>query len=286
MNKSSTKYRSKILTYMAWFSAIILSLFFVNENFNPNFSIMNPALVHHEKVKLVGHRGAAGLAPENSMAAVRKAIELNTPYIELDLQQPKDGVVMVMHDSTLNRTTNGKGKIREKYWEEIKDLEVGSHFSEDYSQEKVPNLEQILELIKSSSSTLIIEVKHPEHYPGMLSNISSVLDKTGTRDRVVIISFDIPFIKSVQANYPDLRVGCLYVKLPRNMDSVPKDIEFVSVHWINHLFYMKRARRYQSSGIEVWIWTVNSKKMINKLIKKGIDGITTDFPNLIDPLNS
>jgi len=125
-----------------------------------------------EKTTITGHRGAAGLAPENTLSSVKKALELKVDRIEVDVRQTKDKVVVCMHDKTIGRTTSGDGDVSEFTFSELKKYDAGIGFSEKFRKEKVPNLDDVFELIDGKAS-LVIEIKDgDELYPG--------IEKTGS----------------------------------------------------------------------------------------------------------
>lgn len=261
-----------LITVMAF---LIISIP-VHQNYVPGF-VGQPTAMSDSTVQIIGHRGAAGLAPENTLPGLEKAIALGLAYAEVDIQMTKDGAVVLMHDKTVDRTTNGKGKVGELSLEEIKKLDAGSKFSSDFKGTKVPTLQEALELIKTSSTTLVIEIKSPELYPGIKEKVHEIISKYDAFDNCYIISFDTAFVDKLKATYPKIRIGHLYLKPPKKMVDVP----FISVHYFSATFFNKRIQQHRQNGTRVWVWTVNNTKKLQSLQSKGIDGITTDYPNLV-----
>ncbi len=109
--------------------------------------------------KILAHRGASAYAPENTMAAFKKAIEMNADGIELDVHLSKDGYIVIIHDERVDRTTDGKGEVKDFSLDELKKLDAGSWFSDEYKGEKIPTLEELLSLIKNTEIYLNIEIK-------------------------------------------------------------------------------------------------------------------------------
>ena len=124
----------------------------------------NETLINSQYIEnpiMISHRGAAGLAPENTLASIREAIGQGAQFIEVDVQRSADGVLVLMHDRTVNRTTDGRGTIRELTWDEISELDAGSSFSPEFTGEPVPSLDSVLGLIRKSPVNLVLEAKNP-----------------------------------------------------------------------------------------------------------------------------
>lgn len=233
-----------------------------------------------ETMAIIGHRGAAGLAPENTLAAIDTALKFNIPLIEIDIHRSKDNVLVVMHDKSVNRTTNGNGQINELNWSEISKLDAGSHFSSKFNHERVPMLKDVLLKIEPSNATLIIEVKNPKRYPDIGQQLLNLINETKTQNKVLVISFDIDFLLEFNRIDDSIRIGCLYVFPPQESAPELSVAKIISVFWLSNTFYAKRLNRLRANGIETWAWTVNSKRQIEKLEKSGFKGVVTDFPNL------
>ena len=243
------------------------------------------------KVIITGHRGAAGLAPENTLAAIRKGISFNVDRIEIDVQQTADGVVVVRHDETLNRTTNGNGLVKDKTYLEIKKLDAGSSFSSAYQGEEIPSLEEVLKTVNGQCD-LIIEIKKGnEFYPNIVENTIALINKYNARDWCIIHSFNINVL--IRANHliPGLRLHRLWVYKFRglpliydgsidalNLDKYP----FIEEYSIMYNFANQGIiNQLHKHGKKVNVWTVDDKKHIYRLINLGVDGIITDRPDLM-----
>ena len=161
------------------------------------------------KTRVIGHRGWAQ-APENTMSAFRQAVAKGARAIELDVQVSRDGVMCVLHDEKLDRTTNGSGKLSEHTWEQLSRLDAGSWFSPEFAGEKLPRLEEVLDWAKESRTHVFIEVKkgtRPADFPQQL--VELIRDK-GLEHEVSVISFDHPVIREVEKQGPEIRTGALY----------------------------------------------------------------------------
>ncbi len=159
----------------------------------------------------LSHRGAAALAPENTLAAVRAGVSAGAPFIEIDIRLTSDGVPVLMHDASLDRTTDGTGRVRERTWEYVNSLDAGSSFSEEFKAEHVPHLGTVLEYMKGASSTLLIEVKDPAGNPAIGDTLAEYLKRYGMEKRVVVISFDAAWAERFGKLMPGTALGALYV---------------------------------------------------------------------------
>lgn len=164
---------------------------------------------------ITGHRGAAGLAPENTLGAIQKALDYQIDRIEIDIQQTKDKVLVAMHDKSLNRTSTGKGYIKDHTFQEIAHLSAGAYFSQAYQTEKIPRLEEILELINGKAK-LVIDIKYGNnYYSGIEERLLSILSNQGVLDNCIIHSFSDEILQTFHKLNPNLYLGKLMIgKIP------------------------------------------------------------------------
>lgn len=230
--------------------------------------------------ELIAHRGAAGLAPENTLAAIDSAISYQVPFIEIDVRRTKDGKIILMHDNTVNRTTNGKGKVHKLTWDYIQKLDAGSHFSPKFKNERAPTLTAVMEKIKPVNISLVIEVKNPDRYPGIGDQIIALAKEQNIQNKIILISFNNAFIYDMSIKYPQISTGQLYLFAPRGISEKLKNCDYVSIHKNNAFFFAKRIKRLHEKGYKVWGWTINSDKKMRKILDRNLfDGIVSDFPD-------
>lgn len=239
---------------------------------------------------VIAHRGASGLAPENTLAAFEKAIAIGVDRIEMDLRQTIDGEVIVMHDKTVMRTTNGWGSVRKFSLKKLRKYSAGSWFHPDFSDEKVPTFREVLELV-NGKATLLLEVKDgsPYHH-GIENNIIKMVNEYRANDWCIVQSFNDRILNNFR-------------KLPELQSDVQKLFAaFIPVapFYGGSSFSYKRLRRYEFAkevninfkyvnprvvrkvhkmGKKVNVWTVNEYAALEKYYQMGVDGIITDFPN-------
>lgn len=223
----------------------------------------------------VTHRGVAGSAPENTLIGIKKALDGGARFIEVDLRRSADGALVLMHDATVNRTTNGSGAIDELTLEQLGRLDAGSHFSSEFAGEGVPTLDATLELISPSDAVLVIEVKSPASYPGIEEDLAGLIRRHAAADQVIIVSFAHDWLRTFQSVMPEVRTGSLWFWALRTPSFPPRDI--VDVHWSNILVDPTLVRRLKKAGFEVWVWTVDSEPLAQLLGWLGVDGITSNL---------
>ena len=240
------------------------------------------------KFLLIGHRGAAGLAPENTLASIKKALELKVDRIEIDLQQTKDQVLIAMHDRSLNRTTSGKGIIKNHTYSSIAKFCINTNFP-DLPTEPIPRLEEILDLI-DGKATLLIDLKYGNsYYPKIEEQIINILNNQNATDWSVIHSFSNEVLQTFHHLDHQLTLGKLLVgKIPylpffidhRLKYGIPVIEDFIKEVNIFYPFINKRLiDKMHREHKKVFAWTVNQPKTAQQLMDMGIDGIVTDYPN-------
>ncbi|ARI78629.1 glycerophosphodiester phosphodiesterase [Halobacillus mangrovi] len=239
------------------------------------------------KVLSIAHRGAAGYAPENTMAAFEKAFEMKAEMLELDVQMSKDGELVVMHDTTVDRTTDGAGKVKNLTYDELKRLDAGSYFSKEFAGEKIPKLEEVLDEYRGKMG-IVIEMKSPSLYPGIEQKIADTLKErnldTPTNNDIIVQSFDHESLKAFHSILPEVPVAVL---LDFNPDGVSDQqlTEFSSfAKYVNPnktMIDKKLVERIHKYGMETYPWDVRERESVKALIKAGVDGVITIYPDYV-----
>ena len=163
-----------------------------------------------EKTKVWAHRGASGYAPENTLDAFRKAVEMGADGIELDVQMTKDGELVVIHDETIDRVSNGKGWVKDYTYEELKKFNFNKTHQE-YTKEEIPTLEQVYRLIKPTNLTINVELKTGiVFYPGIEERVLELTERLGMKEHVIYSSFNHYTIRKIKELDPQAKTGMLY----------------------------------------------------------------------------
>lgn len=244
-----------------------------------------------KNIIITGHRGAAGLAPENTLASIQLAIELGVDRIEIDVQQTKDNKIIVLHDRTLRRTTTGSGFVKNLTYEQIQQFSAGYKFNKFYIHEKVPTLEQVIDLIDGKVE-LLIETKYSYmYYPNIERHLINIIKGKEAKDWCKVISFNDRALFRIHKIDPTIKLGKLFVgkhaHLPLSFDKginirPLKRYDFVDEIIVKHAYATSAIiNRVHDFGKQLHVWTVNDAETIEKLIERGVDGIISDYPNLL-----
>lgn len=265
--------RRRIAYAVIMAAALVADACYLLISFNNN-PFENVAIFHETKV--MAHRGASTEAPENTMAAFQKAIDDMADYIELDVQLTNNGEVIVMHDSNAYRTTGVDANIVNMTYKEVKTLDAGSWFSDEYVGENVPSLKEVLELTQGKIK-LNIELKTADNGTALAKNTVRLIEKYNMVNDCVITSFSESALKAVKTYNQEIKVGYILSAAYGDFYDM-KNVDFFSV---NAAFLSKRTiDAIHNSGKRVYAWTVNNKESIKNLTNKGVDGIITDNPVL------
>jgi len=231
--------------------------------------------------KVWAHRGASGYYPENTMSSFEEAIRQKADGIELDVHLSKDGYLVVCHDETLNRTTNGKGFIKQYDLYELKQLDAGSWFDKRFKGEKIPLLEEAIDLVKRSNMELNIEIKAGSiFYPGIEEKVLKMIDKYGIRNKVIISSFDHYSLVKIKNIDKDIKTGILYT------EALYKPINYMKTTGANalHPNYITLTKdiveEAHALGIDINTYTVNIEEHIRFIKAMNVNAIITNYPDL------
>jgi glycerophosphoryl diester phosphodiesterase len=227
---------------------------------------------------IIAHRGAAGHAPENTLVAFERAVELGTGFIETDLHLTRDGQFIAIHDGTLDRTTNGKGTVHEFTLAEIRKVDAGLWYDRSYMGQRIPTLEEVLEFGRKHDVVFYLEVKYEAAW-GMHHALVAALQKSQSAARTVVISFDPKTIAAIRSLDASLMIGIL-VEDPK-VDAVKAALDVGARQLCpkSTLVTKKLVEQAHEAGLQVVTWTVNQVEEMHSVIATGVDGIMTDFPD-------
>lgn len=238
-----------------------------------------PAIADDGKRPLViAHRGGKKWAPENTMAAFAKSLKAGADGVELDIHRCKSGELVVIHDETLDRTTDGKGFIKDKTWSELKNLSAGKWYGEEFAEEKLPLLTDVLKLA-DGKMIVNIEIKNsPIEYPGIEDDLAKVLAGYKYPHKILISSFDHELIRRVHKKMPHIEAAFLDAGI---VADVGKYANSIGAKAWNAGYSEMRAdavERAHKAGVAVNVWTVDGTKHWNDMLEMKVDGIVTDDP--------
>lgn len=240
---------------------------------------------------ITGHRGAAGLAPENTLVSVRQALELGVDRVEVDVQQTRDGVVICLHDRTLDRTTDMHGKVRDADLADLKKAKANVGFELEFPIAGVPTLEDIIKEVKGRCE-LVIEIKDGHsYYPGIEDRVAALLAEYEAWSWTPVHSFNDEVLFHLHQKHPQVRLQKLLVAkvpwLPIMLDfglhwAQLADYPFVEAFSVHRKFISQEViDRAHTMGKQVHVWTVNDVDDALQLLEMGVDGIISDRPDLM-----
>lgn len=232
---------------------------------------------------VASHRGDQHGAPENTLAAMRLALQTDAEFVETDLQLTSDGVPVLMHDWTVDRTTNGSGPTWSHSWEELRALDAGSWYSAEFTGTRVPRLEEFLELVAPSDKRIILELKGT-WTTAQLIPVAAEIAARGLTGRVLIASFDIVSLANLAAMAPELA----RVVIARQVVGDPAILAGTcgAIAIVTSRGFIERdphaVTRIHDAGLGVLLYTLNDEAMWSTAIALGVDGIITDRPDQLD----
>ena len=229
-------------------------------------------------VWVIAHRGASGHAPENTLAAFRRAVELGASFIETDLQLSRDAHFVALHDTSLDRTTNGRENVHDYTLAELRRLDAGSWFSPEFAGEHIPTLEEILDFARATDVILYLEIK-VTGIRGSEHALVAGLTDAKMLERVVILSFELATLLEVRKRNPALMTGFLF-DWPYP-DAVERAIR-VGARQIaprGDLVTPALIEAAHQADLQVVTWTINEPAQMRYLAAAGVNGIMTDYPD-------
>ena len=226
----------------------------------------------------IAHRGASGYAPENTLAAYRRAVAQGITFIETDLHLTRDAHFVAVHDETVERTTNGQGSVHQMTLAELRRLDAGSWFASEFMGERVPTLEEVLEFAGKNDVVFYLELK-PNGFWGGEHALISALRNAAEIARSVIISFDPSILASLRKIEPTLMTGLLYEGSQEDPFATALEIGVRQLVVRGDLITPSLLQRAHKQDLQVVCWTINSPAHMRMLALAGVDGIMTDYPD-------
>ncbi len=229
----------------------------------------------------IAHRGASALAPENTMAAFERAIDLGADVVELDLHLTRDGELVVIHDDTLDRTTDGRGPVHERSLEELKRLDAGRWFGQAFVGQRIPTLSEVLDRF-AKKLPLALEVKAGStFFPGIEERVVAALRQHSAIEQAAVASFDHFALRRLKEIEPTLRTAALLVGRPVPMSAIGGACAADAMALEASLVTKSEVEACRAAGLQLVVWVVNEPDQMRRFIGLGVDGIITDRPDLL-----
>jgi len=226
-------------------------------------------------VEIIAHRGAAGTRPENTLAAVTKAVEDGADWVEIDVQETADGEVVVAHDSDFMKVAGVNLKIWDATMERLADIDIGGWFDPAYAGERTPTLRQALEAVKGRGR-MLIELKYYGYDVDLEARVVGIVDALGMAGDIAVMSLKYDGIRKMRALRPDWRYGVLAATAIGNLTGLEADFLAVNTGQVS----LRLIRRAHQQGKQVYVWTVDDPVTMSRMISMGVDGLITNEPLL------
>tara|TARA_B100001059_G_C17784753_1_gene556390 strand:+ start:197 stop:949 length:753 start_codon:yes stop_codon:yes gene_type:complete len=237
---------------------------------------------HREQIMLTAHRGAASLAPENTLASIEQAAKVGANWVEIDTQLSADGIPMVFHDKTVNRCTNGTGNIADLDLTMLKTLDAGSWFGNEFVGTPIPTLNEALDKCLELDLTLNLEIKiynDKAIKPLVKEVIALIKQKHFPIEKLLISSFKKEALSICQELMPEVRRGFICeVWNDFSLESL-QPLDLYSIHIDHRILDEPIAKAIKTSGAILKIWTLNDPLLASKYLNLGVDNIITDVPH-------
>ena len=226
-----------------------------------------------DDVEIIAHRGAAGRAPENTLASIRAAIDDGADWVEIDVQESADGQVVVVHDSDFMKLAGVDLKVWNGTFAEIRAVDVGAWFGSEFVGERVPTLGEVLDLARGRAR-VVIELKYYGHDQRLEERVAGIVEAAGMSDQVAIMSLDYRGVEKFRALRPEWPVGVL---MARGVGRIGKlDVDFVAVN--AGMATRSLIRSAHAAGKRVYVWTINDPGGMSSMLSLGVDALITDEP--------
>lgn len=233
------------------------------------------------KPLIIAHRGASAYAPENTLSSFKKAVQMGADGIELDVQLSKDGNVVVIHDTSVNRTSNGNGRVEDLTLDQLKNLDFGSWFSNEFKNEHIVTLEEVFSHLKDWNGLINVEIKREWlQFTAIEKKVAELIVKFDRQDNTIVSSFSALSLIKIKWFNSHIRTGILYFTSDKMPIIRAKLLNVDAIHpWYQNV--TKEVRKSASkNNIKINTYTVDNPDEIKKLANLGVDGIITNVPDV------
>ncbi|MEH6403406.1 MAG: glycerophosphodiester phosphodiesterase family protein [Sneathiella sp.] len=237
--------------------------------------------------KIIGHRGARGLAPENTLSSFKAAANAGTKSIEIDVMVTQDNNTVIHHDMDVRRCTNGKGPVLMKSLEQVRALDAGSWFSQHYTGEKIPTLSEALLSMKQLDMSLNLEIKPTDGWQIPTAEIVGRQLQIELQENfpILLSSFNIEALNAVGKFVPNVPLGYLTEAVPPDWEKRLNEVGAASFHCQGEFVTEDIVKAVQQAGFKFLVYTVNDPEYAKQLLSWNVDAIITDYPDRLLPLS-
>ncbi len=234
----------------------------------------------------IAHRGFSGIYPENTMIAFKKAVEVGCDGIETDLHITKDGIIVICHDETIDRTTNGSGFIHDYSYKELCKFDAGIKFNKEFKGEKIPSIDEFLDYVKDKNLLINLELKNDIlRYNEFEKKVIEKIYKFKLENNAILSSFNHYSMIRVKEYDSNIKTGLLCSATLYNVHDYVKIVGADALHpFYPSVMNEKIVDCIKKNGIRINAYTVNEEKYMKKLVELGIDGIITNYPDKLNKI--
>ena len=261
-------FRWNMWTFLLMAVACVIVAFLIGSAATANIPFDNT-------IDIIGHRGAGGVAPENTRAAIEQAISAGAQWVEIDVQETIDGEVVVMHDSDLMKTAGVDLKVWDATIEEITAVDIGSSFDPQFRDERVPTLREILALCKGRIG-IIIELKSYGHGHMLEQRVVDLVEASGSVEEVQCMSLKAEIVARLKKLRPQWRVGLLLSLVVGDVRGIEADFLAVNARFATS----RMVQEAHEANKLLYAWTLNDPVSVSKMVGRGVDGVITDYPRM------
>lgn len=243
------------------------------------------------QIHVIAHRGANIYAPQNTMPAFQRGLEIGVDGFETDVHLTQDGKLVLCHNYTIDKTSNGKGSISQMTLGKLKTFDFGSYFSPKFAGTQIPTLRELLELVADDPQikVLNIELKSPRtNETSIVRDTIAMVKEYGLFDKMLMSSFDPKLLLEAKRIDPKTKTGFLYspnskfqFRIYRNPLEFAKSLGADALHPFSMYVNADLVKKAHNAGMQINVWTVNSPRSILRLAQLGVDGIITDYPDVV-----
>jgi glycerophosphoryl diester phosphodiesterase len=228
---------------------------------------------------IMGHRGAAGLAPENTLLAINAGATNGASAVEIDVTLLADQTVVVHHDDKLGRCMDGAGELAKVRYSDLTTVHAKG-VTPASADCQIPTLAEVLERIDMLGIGINVEIKNHGFEAGFLAEkVLAVLNQWGHTGNCIISSFDLAVLKEIRLHHPEWRLGWITDTLPKDWADIAKDNSLYSIHLSEKAVTETWIDEARALGVYTFVWTVNDAPIARKFLEWGVDGIITDYPD-------
>ena len=228
-----------------------------------------------QTVEIIAHRGAAGVRPENTMAAVLKAIDDGADWVEIDVQETADGEVIVAHDSDFMKLAGVDLKVWNATMGDLAGIDIGSSFDPAYAAERTPTLRDVLVAARGKSKVMI-ELKYYGHNVDLEDRVARIVEETAMTDQIAVMSLKLPMVEKMRGLRPGWRTGILAARAVGDLSKLDTDYIAVNTGQVS----VDLVKRNKAAGKQLYVWTVDEPVTMSRMISMGVDGLITNQPAL------